>query len=124
MNKQKRISLSTPQSRSSRMRNIQTNANYNNFWAIISLIPSSLVPRGRLDYTQDELTKYIKDNGHDYCNAIMGVSCGDGGPDYGQWEKLSPYWKWYVAGGKCPNIWESRDFTCTKGCSNPIFGCS
>jgi len=131
MNKQKRISLSAPhppQSRSSRMRNIQPVTKYNNFWGtIISFIPSpspsSLVAPNRLDYTQDELTKYIKDNGQDYCNAIMGVSCGDGGPNYGEWKQLSPYWKWYVAGGDCPGSWEYRNYTCTKGCSKAFSGC-
>jgi len=124
MNKQKRISLSAPQSRSSRMRNIQTNANYNNFWGtIISLIPSSLVPRGPLDYTQDELKKYIKDNGQDYCNAIMGVSCGDGGPDSGEWKQRSPYLRWFEADGRCPKFWEYINPNCKTGCANG-FGCA
>ena len=118
MNKQKRISLSAPQSRSSRMRNIPIKANFNFLGTTIS----SLVPFNRLDYTQDELTKYIKYNGQDYCNAIMGVSCGDGGPSYGEWKQLSPYWKWLVAGGRCPKLWENISSNCTTGCLN-AFGC-
>jgi hypothetical protein len=106
------------------MRNIQpTNANYNFWGTTISFIPSSSVLPNRLDYTQDELAKYIKDNGQDYCNAIMGVSCGDGGPSYGEWKQLSPYWKWYVAGGKCPKSWENISPNCTKGCLS-VFGCA
>jgi hypothetical protein len=118
------------------MRNIPIKANFN-FWGttISSLVPfnrlnfnflgttiSSLVPFNRLDYTQDELTKYIKYNGQDYCNAIMGVSCGDGGPSYGEWKQLSPYWKWLVAGGRCPKLWENISSNCTTGCLN-AFGC-
>ena len=53
----------------------------------------------------------------------MGVSCGDGGPSYGEWKQLSPYWKWYVAGGKCPKPWENISPDCTKGCLS-VFGCA
>jgi hypothetical protein len=103
------------------MRNIQTNANYNKFWGtlISSLIPSSLVPRGPLDYSKDELEKYIRDNPNNYCNVIMGVSCGDGGDDdTKKWEELSPYWKWVIAGGKCPGYFENKRsaWNCTTGC--------
>ncbi len=120
MNKQKRISLSAPQSRSSRMRNIPIKANFNFLGTTIS----SLVPPApdRLNYTQDELTKYIKSNGQDYCNAIMGVSCGDGGLDGSEWKQYSPYRKWYEAGGRCPKWWEYLSPNCTTGCSN-VFGC-
>jgi hypothetical protein len=109
------------------MRNIQTNVSTIKFFGTtISFVPSSLVPPNRLDYTQEELKKYIKDNGQDYCNAIMGVSCGDGGDgggsNYGEWKQLSPYWKWYVAGGDCPGSWEYRNYNCTTGCTD-VFGC-
>jgi hypothetical protein len=129
MNKQKRISLPSASRpilslRSTRMRNIQpTNANYNFWGTTISFIPSSSVPINRLDYTKEQLTQFIIDNGQDYCNAIMGVSCGDGGPSYGEWKQLSPYWKWYVAGGKCPKSWENISPNCTKGCLS-VFGCA
>jgi hypothetical protein len=117
MNKKKRISLSAPQSRSSRMRNIQTiQTNVNNSFDTST---SSLVPRGPLDYSKDELEKYIRDNPNNYCNVIMGVSCGDGGDDdTKKWEELSPYWKWVIAGGKCPGYFENKRsaWNCTTGC--------
>ena len=88
----------------------------------LSFVPSSSVPIDRLDYTKELLTQFIKDNPSYYCNEIMGVSCGDGGPNYGEWKQLSPYWKWYVAGGKCPS-WETRNPRCTKGCVNILNIC-
>jgi hypothetical protein len=105
------------------MRNIQPVTNYNNSFdtTISSLIPSSYVPRGPLDYSKDELEKYIRDNVKNYCNVIMGVSCGDGGvDDTKKWEELSPYWKWVIAGGRCPGYLESvRDaWNCTTGCKH------
>ena len=128
MNKQKKSSAPSAASRQilsrgTRMRDMQTNVSTINFFGTtISLVPSSLVPINRLDYTKEQLTQFIKDNGQDYCNAIMGVSCGDGGPSYGEWKQLSPYTKWFVAGGKCPKSWESINPNCTKGCLN-VFGC-
>jgi hypothetical protein len=128
MNKQKRVpppSASRPilSLRSTRMRNIVLRRDKIDFFGTtIYFVPSSSVPINRLNYTKDQLTQFIKDNGQDYCNAIMGVSCGDGGPSYGGWKQLSPYWKWFVAGGKCPNLWENGSPDCTKGCLN-VFGC-
>jgi hypothetical protein len=103
------------------MRNIQTiqtKKKNNSFDTSIS----SLVPPNRLDYTLDELKNYIKYNGQDYCNAIMGISCGDGGPSDGEWKKLSPYLRWFAAGGKCPKRSEYINPNCTTGCST-FFGC-
>ena len=129
MNKQKRVpppSASRPiLSRGTRMRMLSKSTTINFFGTTISFLPSSLVPINRLNYTKEQLIQFIKDNGPDYCNAIMGVSCGDDGPMFGEWEKLSPFAKWYVAGGRCPKKtflhFEEENSDCTTGCN--WFGC-
>ena len=126
MNKQKRVpppSASRPilSLRGTRMRMLSNSTPFR-FFGTTTFVPSSLVPINRLDYTKEQLTQFIKDNGQDYCNAIMGVSCGDGGPMFGEWKQLSPYAKWYVAGGKCPKWGENINSNCTKGCIN-FLGC-
>ena len=121
MNKQKKISphpASQPiLSRGSKMREIKQDVINNSYFGTTIYN----VRINRLNYTVDELVKYIQDNPSKYCNEIMGVSCGDGvlyWPGRIKWEEYSPYWKWYLADGKCPNFGEERNPKCTKGCVN------
>lgn len=122
MNKQKRISLSAPQSRSSRMRNIQpTNAN-DNFWGTTI---SSLTPRNPLKFSLDELRTYIKENPNNNCYNIMETDCGNGSllrPPYVSFENSSPFVKWDTAGGTCPSYIQQSNGNCTSGCSYLLTG--
>jgi hypothetical protein len=128
MNKQKKISPHSTASRqilslrSTKMRDMQTNVStINSFGTTISsFVPSSSVPINRLDYTKEQLTKFIKDNPNYYCNEIMGVSCKDGwtGND---WNNYGPYAKWYLAEGRC-RFWQTETSSCPSGCW--FWGCA
>lgn len=132
MNKQKNISPHSAASRqilsrSTIMRDMQTNVstiNFISFGTTISSVPSpSSVPtKRRYEYSELELYDYIKNNGPDYCHKIMETDCGDGGPSFGEWKQLSPYAKWYKYVSSCPKFFEQRDKNCTTGCRD-FWGC-
>jgi hypothetical protein len=121
MNKQKKISPPSASrpilSRSTRMRDMQTNVSTINFFGTtISFVPSSVPTRRRYEYSEQELYDYIKSNGPDYCHKIMETDCGVAGPSDGDWNKRSPFAKWYKYVSSCPNFFEQRDNNCTTGC--------
>lgn len=122
MNKQKKISLSALQSRSTRMRMLSRSTTISFFGTTISFVPSSSVPINRLHYTKEQLKQFIKDNPYSYCNEIMGVSCQDGWTPVGNdWNKYGPYTKWFLADGRCPYFWQTESPSCPSGCW--FYGC-
>jgi hypothetical protein len=89
-------------------------------------IEDKIYTHSRLDYTKEELKKYMEQN-DSRCHRTMGISCGDVyGCDYGSyngsentsnWLTLCPFMKWRVAGGVCGK-YEQLNSTCTTGCSS------
>jgi hypothetical protein len=75
----------------------------------------------------EDLVEKVKmsNTGGDYCNKVMGVSCGDGG-EYDSsipFVNQTPYGKWRMAGGRC-GLGDFYDHNCSAGCkgSNKKFG--